>query len=359
MEKKTPMYDCHVSEGGKMTVYADYILPIQYQTGVIEEHNTVRNNVGIFDVSHMGEFTLKGNDALQNLNMILTNDFSNMVDGQIRYSLMCNNNGGIIDDLLVYRVKENEYFIVVNASNIQKDKEHIEKYLKGNVEFKDISENVAQIAIQGPNSEKVMSEFVDPSKLPRKYYSAVYNVSLDGIPCTISTTGYTGEIGYEIYCDSNYGAKLWKSFISQGSKYGLIPCGLAARDTLRLEAAMPLYGHEMTENINPYETGLEKYVKIRSINKPKNKRVGLKITGRGIARENCSVYDNNSEKIIGHITSGTYCPYLKGAYAMALVDIDHSENGTIVNVDVRGNLITAEVVPLPFYKKINTKGTLS
>lgn len=374
MERKTQLYDCHEKAGGKMVPFAGYLLPVQYETGVITEHMAVRCAAGLFDVSHMGEVLLKGKDALKNVQHLVTNDCGQMYDGQVKYSPMCNEGGGVVDDLLVYQKNTQEYLIVINAANRFKDVEWIKAHLIGEVEFTDISDEISQLALQGPRSKEILCKLTKEENLPVRYYSFQEEVDVAGIQCLVSRTGYTGEDGYELYCRNEDAAKLWQLLLTAGNydtesnsrlsdakeDYVLIPCGLGARDTLRLEAAMPLYGHEMDDTISPLETGLGFAVKltkeefigkdgILSRGEPKKARVGLNITGRGIAREACPVY--RDQKQIGMTTSGTHCPYLGRPVAMALVDIEDSMLGTQVEVEVRGRRIAAEVVPLPFYKR--------
>ena len=360
MELKTPLYDTHVKYNGKIVPFAGYLLPVQYQAGVIAEHMAVRTKAGLFDVSHMGEIICKGEDALKNLQMLLTNDFTNMVDGQARYSPMCNEEGGTVDDLIVYKYKDNVYYIVVNAANKDKDYKWMLDHKFGNVTFEDMSDSISQIALQGPKSFEILSKLTSEENIPKKYYHCIYNAEVDGMKCIVSQTGYTGEDGYEIYLSNEDAPKMWESLMSAGEEFGLILCGLGARDTLRLEAAMPLYGHEMDDTVDPLETGLGFAVKMTKddfIGKKAieakgdftRKRVGLKVLKRGIIREHEELYVG--EKLIGHTTSGTHCPYLGYPIAMALIDIDYTEIGTKVDVLVRGRKIEAEVVKLPFYKK--------
>ncbi len=359
MELKTPLYESHIKLGGKIVPFAGYLLPVQYPTGVIAEHKATRTAAGLFDVSHMGEVTYKGPDALKNLNMLLANDFSNMYDGQARYSPMLYENGGFVDDLIVYKKAENDYMVVVNASNRLKDVEWMKSHLFGDVEFEDISDSIAQIAIQGPASRDIIAELAEDALIPKKYYSAVFNSMVGGIPCILSRTGYTGEFGYEIYMSKEYAVNMWELLLNAGEKYGLIPCGLGARDTLRLEAAMPLYGHEMDENTNPFEAELGFAVKM---NKPdfvgksalenislSKRRVGIKVIDRGIVREHQDIYCG--DKLVGKTTSGTFCPFLESALAMAMVNIPYTNIGTVLEVDVRGRRVPVKVVSLPFYKK--------
>lgn len=359
MDLKTPLYDCHIAAGGKIVPFAGYLLPVQY-VGVIKEHMAVRTACGLFDVSHMGEFLLTGAAAFANVQNLFCNDFSNMYDGQVRYSPMCNEHGGIVDDVLIYKISNEKYLLVVNAANRHKDAEWVKAHLFDDVKFEDISDNIAQLALQGPKAKEIAEKIVPAEGIPQKYYSFIQDVDVQGINCIVSRTGYTGEFGYEFYCAAEDGPKLWNLLLEAGAEYQLIPCGLGARDTLRLEAAMPLYGHELTDDITPLEAGLDFFVKLakdKFIGKDailakgdkKVVRVGLKITGRGIAREHCDVY--NGETKIGYVTSGTHCPYLNAPVAMAMVPVEFANTGTSLEIDVRGRRITAEVVPLPFYKR--------
>lgn len=359
MELKTPLYDCHVASGGKMVPFAGYLLPVQY-SDVIAEHLAVRNQAGLFDVSHMGEVMIAGPDALAAINYLYTNDFTNMQDGRVRYSPMCNEDGGVVDDLIVYRMAADRYLVVVNAANRQKDVEWMKAHLSGDVTLEDQSDEYAQLALQGPKSREILARVMAEDEIPAKYYTFRDNVMVAGANCLVSQTGYTGEHGYEIYCRPEDAPGIWEALLAAGRADGLIPCGLGARDTLRLEAAMPLYGHEMDDTITPLETGLGFAVKMQkpefigktamlAKGEPKICRVGLKVTGRGIIREQCKIFAGGRE--IGTTTSGTHCPYLGGAYAMALVDQESSETGTPVEAEVRGRRIAAEITALPFYKK--------
>ena len=353
MEKKTPLYDTHVECGGKIVPFAGYLLPVQYQ-GVIAEHNAVRNDAGLFDVSHMGEITCTGKDALANLNYLLTNDYTTMYDGQARYSPMCNENGGVVDDLIVYKVRDDHYFIVVNAANKDKDFAWMKAHAFGDAVFTDISE----IALQGPKAEAILRKLTNEEDIPEKYYSCHFHRTIGGMDCIISRTGYTGEDGFEFYLAAADAPKFWNLLLETGKEEHLIPCGLGARDTLRLEAGMPLYGHEMDDEISPRETGLGIFVKMqkedfigkkaleeREITK---KRIGLKVTGRGIIREHMDIYAG--EKKVGVSTSGTHCPHLGYPAAMALVEKEYAQIGTKLQAEVRGRRVDAEVVKLPFYK---------
>lgn len=366
MDKKTALYDTHVKYGGKMVSFAGWNLPVQYESGVIAEHMAVRTKCGLFDVSHMGEILCEGDAALENLNWLLTNDFTNMYIGRVRYSPMCNDAGGVVDDLIVYKMDEKRYFIVVNAANKDKDFAWMKQHEKSGALFTDVSDHYAQLALQGPLAKKIISKLTNESQLPQKYYTCVEHGVVADFPCIVSKTGYTGEDGYELYTEPGNAPALWEALMNAGKTDGLIPCGLGARDTLRLEAAMPLYGHEMDDNITPLETGLDFAVKMDKpdfIGKtalvkkgaPLVERVGLVADGRGILREHQDVCVG-SEKI-GHTTSGTYAPFLKKAIAMALVSkkmlsdsMASDVKGLPLTVDVRGTRVAVHVVPLPFYK---------
>lgn len=360
MEFKTPLYEKHVEAGGKIVPFAGYLLPVQYKTGVIKEHMAVRTAAGLFDVSHMGEILCEGENALTNLQELLTNDFNNMEDGQARYSPMCNEQGGTVDDLIVYKESDSRYFIVVNAANKDKDYEWMKAHEMDGAIFTDVSEKYAQLALQGPKAMDILRKIASEDNIPQKYYHAIFAGEAAGIPCIISKTGYTGEDGVEIYLAADKAEEMWDILLEKGSEEGLIPCGLGARDTLRMEAGMPLYGHEMDDSITPRETGLGFAVKMKKesfIGKsameekgtPTVKRVGLKVTGRGIIRESQDVYSGDT--LIGHTTSGTHCPYLGYPIAMAIIDKEFAEIGNTVTADVRGRKVDAEIVELPFYKR--------
>lgn len=359
MEKKTPLYDCHVAAGAKMVPFGGFSMPVQY-TDIIAEHMAVRQQAGLFDVSHMGEVLITGSKALSAINHLFTNDFTNLQTGRVRYSPMCNPEGGTIDDLLIYKLGEEKYMVVVNAGNYDKDLAWMRANLPENAVLTDLSEETALLALQGPKAKEILSTLADPAALPEKYYSFTETVDVSGISCLVSQTGYTGEHGYELYCKAEDATALWDKLLAAGAAFGLLPCGLGARDTLRLEAGMPLYGHEMDETVSPLETGLGFAVKLQKDSfigkdgllkrgEPKVTRVGLKVTGRGILREHCPVF--LGEEKIGETTSGTFLPYLNGAYAMALIDVAHSTPGTALMVEVRGRRIAAEIVPLPFYQR--------
>lgn len=359
MERKTPLYETHVALKGKVIPFGGFLLPVEYPTGMLKEHKTVRTACGLFDVSHMGEIVLKGPGALASINHIMTNDFTDLAIGRVRYTPMCNAQGGVVDDLIIYRMSENGYLLVVNAANCEKDDAHIRKNLLPDTDMESISDRVGQIALQGPCAGGILEKLMPKAQIPEKYYSFTPDVVLGGISCLLSQTGYTGEYGFELFCRAEDTVALWNLLLETGKDEGLIPCGLGARDTLRLEAAMPLYGHEMDDTVSPLETGLGFSVKmgkpefigkaaLEAMGAPKRMRVGLKATGRGIIREHEKVFCG--EEQIGTTTSGTFCAYLNGAYAMALVETGKVTLGDSVQVEVRGRMVEAEVVKLPFYK---------
>lgn len=353
MPIKTPLYQKHIELGGKVVDFAGFLLPIQY-SGIIAEVNAVRNNAGIFDVSHMGQLMLSGEGAQKTLQYVLTNDFSDMKTGAARYSPMCRESGGTVDDLLVYKIDPEKFMIVVNAANIQKDFEWLKAHLLPGCEMENHSENYALLAVQGPKSRDIMQKLTDT--LPEKYYFFIEDAKINGFNCLISQTGYTGELGYEIYCEPEHAGKLFDIILNAGKEFGLIPCGLGARDVLRQEAAMPLYGHEISENLTPKDAGLGYFIKL---NKPdfigkenlqteKYKRIGLEITDRGIVREGAKVFSQEEE--IGFISSGTFSPTLKKSIAIAYIPFGFEDLSNL-SVDVRGKMLKCKQVPLPFYKK--------
>ncbi|MDD5823233.1 MAG: glycine cleavage system aminomethyltransferase GcvT [Firmicutes bacterium] len=360
MELKTPLYDTHVKYNGKIVPFGGFLLPVQYEAGVIKEHMAVRTACGLFDVSHMGEVTVKGPDALKCLNHLMTNDFTDMADGDARYSPMANEKGGTVDDLIVYKKADGDYLVVVNAANTDKDFAWMCDHKVGDCELENISASMGQLALQGPLAQKILEKIADPADIPAGYYTANFNGKVAGIDCIISRTGYTGEDGFELYMAAEDAVAMWEALIEAGKEDGLLPCGLGARDTLRLEAAMPLYGHEMNEESSPRYARLGVFIKkdkeefvgkdALMAQLPLQKRgIGLKVTGRGIIREECDLYDG--DKLIGRTTSGTHSPYFKEAIAMAIVDAEYKEPGTKIYADVRGRRIEAEIVKLPFYKR--------
>jgi aminomethyltransferase len=358
MELKTPLYPRHLSAGGKMVPFAGYLLPVQYSS-IIAEHQAVRTAAGLFDVSHMGEFLVEGPSAQEALDRILTNTVAGMADGKIRYSPMCYESGGTVDDLLIYRLSSQCYMLVVNAACREKDFKHMQEHLIEGATLTDVSEQYALLALQGPASQEILSKLTEQQHIPSKYYSFTETAVVAGKPCLISRTGYTGEDGFELYCAPEDACHLWDALMEAGQGFGLLPCGLGARDTLRLEAGMPLYGHELSPSISPLECGLGFAVKLNkaedfpgkaALSQPQKRiRVGIKVTGRGIVRENCEVFLDGEK--VGITTSGTHSPYLGYPIAMALLQNGDYPPETPIEVDVRGRRVEAVITPMPFYKK--------
>lgn len=356
MAKRTPLYDKHVELGGKIVDFAGYDLPVQY-TSCVQEHNAVRQKVGLFDVSHMGELLVTGKDAEKALNLILTNDISGMYDGQVRYSLLPNEKGGAVDDVLIYRENQEKFFIVVNGANVEKDAAWVESHLLKGVGFENMSESIAQIAVQGPLSVPLIKKLVAEEYIPAKYYSFKPCVDIKGICTYLSKTGYTGELGYEIYCQKEDAIKLYDILMEEGAEFGVTPCGLGARDTLRLEASMPLYGHELSDDIFLNEVGLDFAIKMNKEDFIGKKaleeheveymRYGAKVTGKGIVREHMDIY--SGDELVGWSTSGTHCPTL--GYPVCMIRIKKAYADKPLEVDCRGRRIAIELVEMPFYKR--------
>ncbi len=361
MAKRTWLYDKHVACGGKIVEFAGYDLPIEYKTGLSAEHMAVRQRAGLFDVSHMGEFLLTGEGSRAWLNWVFTNSFDNLKPGRVRYTVMCNDEGGCLDDLIVYCISDQEFLLVVNAANREKDWAWLEGHLSDSVSLEDQSDETGLLALQGPLSAKALGMIAEGT-LPTRNYSFADEIVISGVSVRIARTGYTGEYGYEIFLKSPEDAeKIWDLLLGLQDEAGeamVLPAGLGARDTLRLEAGMPLYGHEMDETVNPLEAALDFAVKlekdfigseaIRASLPLKRRRIGLKAIDKGIVREGASILFKGKE--IGESTSGTYAPYLEKAVAMALAETDGPALGDEVEARVRKRLIKMEVVEIPFYK---------
>ncbi|MBU7005760.1 glycine cleavage system aminomethyltransferase GcvT [Phosphitispora fastidiosa] len=359
--KRTPLYETHVNAGAKIVEFGGWEMPIQY-TGIIEEHNKCRTAAGIFDVSHMGEIDVQGPDALKFVNNLVTNDVAKMALKQCLYSPMCYENGGVVDDLLVYKMADDHYYIVVNAANTDKDYDWFLKNVKGmNVKVENISSQVVQIALQGPKAESILQKISDCDLSGIKYYWFDYG-KVDGIDSIISRTGYTGEDGFEIYTKPEFGPKIWDKIMETGKDAGVAPIGLGARDTLRLEARLPLYGHEMSDSISPLEAGLGIFVKLNkeafngkdALAKQKEaglkrKLVGFEMVARGIPRNEYTVSKGGQE--IGWVTSGSFAPSLNKNIGMALVKAEYAVIDSELEVNIRNKGVKAKIVPTPFYKR--------
>jgi aminomethyltransferase len=359
MELKTPLYNCHIKYGGRIVPYAGFLLPVQYNNGIIKEHLAVRNKCGLFDVSHMSEMFFEGKDALANIQYIFANDFSSMAPGQVRYTTMLNVSGGIVDDLIVYKLSDTSFMAVGNGSNRQKDRDWISSHISGDCQFIDRSDEYALIALQGPMSVEILHKLANQGSIPPRYFT-FREGNIADIGCIISQTGYTGEFGYELYTSPDKAESLWEALLEAGAESGIIPCGLGARDTLRLEASLVLYGHELTDDITPLEANLRFSVKFGKDNfigksaladcKDISRTLAcFKITGKGIVREHNDMYIGGSK--VGFSTSGTHAPYFGYPIAMGYIDKAYYSIGAKVVFNVRGRDIEGEIVNAPFYKK--------
>lgn len=357
--KKTGLYDRHVSLGAKIVPFAGYHMPIQY-SGIIDEHMTVRKHAGMFDVSHMGEFEVRGADAEKFLNKMTTNNVAQLEPGNIQYSAMLYDDGGVVDDLLVYRF-DDHFMTVVNASNLQKDYDWLAEHISGDVQLKNVSDETALLAIQGPNALKIVANLADVPVDDIAYYNFRLG-KIAGFDSVISRTGYTGEDGFEIYMDTDVAARIWDAVMETGKPLGLKPIGLGARDSLRLEVAYCLYGNDIDKTTNPIEAGLGWIVKTKKkdgfIGKQPvlnikdaltRKLAGFVLSGKGIARHGCEVYFNDEK--VGHVTSGGLSPVLNKVVGLAYINLPHNVPGTEIEIDVRGRRLSAEVVSVPFYKR--------
>ncbi len=361
--KNTALSNKHIALGAKMVPFAGYNMPVSY-TGLNEEHQIVRSGVGVFDVSHMGEFRLKGEKALDLIQQVTSNDASKLADGKVQYSCLPNEKGGIVDDLLVYRFKEDEYYLVVNASNIQKDWDWISKFNSYGVEMKDYSEDTSLLAVQGPKAIHTLQKLTDVDLSSMEYYSFKVGKMAGIENVIISNTGYTGAGGFEIYVMNNEAEKMWDAIFEAGKEFNIKPIGLGARDTLRLEMGFCLYGNDIDDTTSPIEAGLgwitkftKNFTNRAAIEEQKQKGVAKKLVGfemveRGIPRHDYPIADINGE-IIGKVTSGTQSPSLNKAIGMGYVKTELAAPGTEINIIIRDKPIKAQVVKLPFLK---TKG---
>ena len=361
--KNTALTKIHEALGAKMVPFAGYNMPVSYE-GVNAEHETVRKGVGVFDVSHMGEFLVSGDNALDLLQWICSNDISKINVGGAQYNCFPNDKGGIVDDLIVYRIKENQYMLVVNASNIDKDWAWIEQQneLKGfNADLRNISEGHSLLAIQGPKAVEAMQSLTDTDLAGIKFYNfkVAPFAGLDHV--IISATGYTGSGGFEIYCKNEEAEQLWKAVLEAGADWGIKPIGLAARDTLRLEMGYCLYGNDIDETTSPLEAGLgwvtkftknfiySDYLKAQKEAGLRQRLVGFVMDERGIPRKGYDIVDDADNKI-GHVTSGTMGPSVDKGIGMGYVDVAFAKADSKINVQIRKKLVPATVVKTPFYK---------
>jgi aminomethyltransferase len=355
--KYVPLNDLHVKLGAKMVPFAGYNMPVRYSSD-IEEHMTVRKGVGVFDVSHMGEFTVKGPDALDLIQRVTSNDASKLIDGQAQYSCLPNKTGGIVDDLIVYKIKDNDYLIVVNASNIEKDWNWISQFNSKGAAMKNISDDLCLFAIQGPKAVATLQKLTATDLGTIKYYHFSIG-EFAGIPnVMMSNTGYTGAGGFEIYVHKDHAEKVWNAIFEAGKEFDIKPIGLGARDTLRLEMGFCLYGNDIDDNSSPLEAGLgwitkftKDFTNAATLKKQKEEGVkrklaGFKMIDKGIPRHDYEIKDA-SGKVIGKVTSGTMSPMLGVGIGMGYVTTENANPGTEVFIDIRGKALKAQVSKLP------------
>jgi aminomethyltransferase len=354
--KHTPLYDIHVKLKAKMVPFAGWEMPVYY-SGIMAEHKSVRTSAGIFDIGHMGAVKVSGQNALQYLQNVLSNDVSRLEAGSSQYSIILNESGGVIDDIFIYRLPDH-YMLVLNASNTKKDIEWLNSKIMDGVDIKDLKHEMTLLALQGPKSQQLLQKICDID-LKKLGHHKIAKSLISNIESLISRTGYTGEDGFELFFDRSKAEAIWNKLVGLGA----FPCGLGARDTLRLEAGMPLYGHEYNEGITPLETGFSFAVKLDKgdfigrdslvVHKEEgtSKRlVGIKLNETGIPRQGQKIFKDG--KMIGYITSGTMSPTLKVPIGMGYVRSEYSDIGSAFDVDIRGKHIKAEVAKLPFYKRL-------
>jgi len=363
--KKTPLFAEHERLGARIIEFGGWAMPVQY-TGIIEEHQAVRERAGLFDVSHMGEILISGPRALELVNYLITNDAARLAVNQVLYTPMCNEQGGIIDDLLVYRLDTETYLLVVNAANTDKDWRWVEEQAArfSGVEIKNTSTEMAQLALQGPLAQDILGELTASEVSQLKFFWAVRDVEVAGVPCLISRTGYTGEDGFELYCPAERAVELWRALLAAGEPRGLVPVGLGARDTLRFEACLPLYGNELDETTDPLAARLGYFVRFdkgdfigrQALLKVKEEGptkclVGFELIDRGIPRHGYAIYDAQGEQRLGVVTSGAPSPTLGKPLGLGYVPPAYAKVGTELTIQIRNRKLRARTVRLPFYKR--------
>ncbi|PAW92987.1 glycine cleavage system protein T [Mucilaginibacter sp. MD40] len=358
--KNTALTPIHVKAGAKMVPFAGYNMPVQY-TGVNVEHDTVRKGVGVFDVSHMGEFILKGENALDLIQRVTSNDAAKLYDGKVQYSCLPNEDGGIVDDLLVYRIDEKTYMLVVNASNIEKDWNWISKFNTKGVEMKDISDRTSLLAVQGPKAADALQSLTDIDLASMEYYTFTKGKFAGVDNVVVSATGYTGAGGFELYFDNEHAEHIWNEVFRAGEPFGIKPIGLAARDTLRLEMGFCLYGNDIDDTTSPLEAGLgwvtkfnKEFTNSEALQQQKQagvtrKLVGFEMIDRGIPRHDYAIVDAEGNEI-GKVTSGTQSPSLQKAIGLGYIKSEFAKEGTEIYISIRDNKVKAKVVKPPFYK---------
>lgn len=356
---KTPLYQKHLALGARMVPFAGYQMPVQYQ-GVLEETKACRKTMGLFDVSHMGQFSIRGKNPLSALQRLVTNQLNKLATGQAQYNFLCNEKGGVIDDIIVYHRSEDELFLCVNASNRKADWEWLKLHLSKNLDLHDLSDSLALIAIQGPQSESLLKKLAPKAQIEQLSYYWAKDLSLTNIPTFLSRTGYTGEDGFELYVPSDKAPELWDLLLQEGNDQGIQPCGLGARDALRLEMGYPLHGHELSPEITPLEAGLSWAVKIDAVQDFIGREALIKQRGEGpsiqlraflirdkrLAREGYEIATQDKE-IVGHITSGGFSPHLNSPIALGFIKKEALKN-TQYLIKVRTDWVNAETTTLPF-----------
>jgi aminomethyltransferase len=360
--KRTPLYECHVEARARIVPFAGFEMPVQY-VGVIDEHKAVRTSVGLFDVSHMGEVEVVGRRALDFVQYVTCNDASKLTNGRAQYSGLMTPRGTFVDDLLVHKMADERYFLVVNAANTDKDYAYLcaQAAAFDGVDVRNRSDDYAQIAIQGPRALEVLQKLTPAELAEIKYYRFVEGV-VDGVPAIIARTGYTGEDGFEVYVTPADAARIWRKLLEAGREFGIMPVGLGARDTLRFEACMALYGNDIDDSTTPFEAGLDWIVKLEkegflgreALVRQKaagitRKLVGFEMKGRGIARHGYPIWSGARE--VGIVTSGTHAPTVGKALGMGYVPVGLSETGSKLEIEIREQKVAAQVVETPFYRR--------
>ncbi len=358
--QQTALYDCHKEAGAKFVEFAGWQMPVQY-LGVMDEHRAVRSAAGLFDVSHMGELRVSGPDAETFLQQLTPNDVSKLKPGRAHYSALLNERGTYLDDILVYRLDEADFLVVVNAANVAKDFDWVRGHVSGDVTVENVSEQWALLALQGPAAVDILRQLTDLDLDAIRYYRFAQG-SVDGVEGIVSRTGYTGEDGFELYLPPDGSAQVWRALMAAGETHGLVPAGLGARDTLRLEAAMALYGHEIDDSTTPWDAALDWTVKLakgdfigrqalveQRDSGVRRKLVGFEVEGRGIAREGHAVL--RGEQPVGQVTSGTFSPSFEKALGLAYVPVEMAEPGSELTLQVRSRRLPARVVETPFYRR--------
>jgi len=363
MLKKTSLFEIHKRLGAKIIEFGPWLMPLYY-TSIIDEHNTVRNKVGLFDVSHMGEFSIRGKNALAFIQRLITNDTSHLSNNQALYTPMCNNKGTIIDDLLIYKFSDQHFMLIVNASNIEKDYRWIEEVARKfnkDIILRNISDETSLLALQGPKAEGILQKITDLDLSQIKYYW-FKEEKVTGVQAIVSRTGYTGEDGFEIYIKPEYASRVWSRLLEIGKEEGIRPVGLGARDTLRLECALLLYGNDMDETKTPLETNIARTVKFDKedfIGKEallkqkeegiKQRLVGFELLERGVPRHNYPILKDKER--IGMVTSGSFSPTLRKGIGLGYVKTDQAKEGTEIQIQIREKSTKARIVKIPFYKR--------